>query len=373
MFHFRKRKRGFTLIELLVVIAIIAVLVGLLLPAVQKVREAANRMSCQNNLHQIALAAANYESAYKKFPPGLNVSPNSSYPNSQYAYFSPPYGGPYVGCMAYLLPFMEQDNIYRQIPAEFFKPNCTLGPWAYIYPPFDFNDPNVPNPPGPQGTGYLKPTADFQVKTYLCPSDNAGAGNNTLTAGIIDGYGIYTPDPAGGYVWIEYVYDVPNYGRELGRSNYLGMGGGYGKIDPIDTLNAKWAPFTGIYYTNSKTKIADITDGTSNTIAFEETTTGVQTNGTRYFEIAWMGAGWGVSGGRRATGIEPDAPPIDPATGLPKPHNWRNASSKHPGIVNFAWADGSVRSVSKTTDFNVFVIASGMRDGQVYNADDLGQ
>src|SRR5439155_18211406 len=110
-----KRRKGVTLIELLVVIAIIAVLVGLLLPAVQKVREAANRMSCQNNLHQIALAAANYESANRKFPPGLNVSPNSVNTNPQYIIPNPGYGGPYVGVLAYLLPYIEADNIYKLI------------------------------------------------------------------------------------------------------------------------------------------------------------------------------------------------------------------------------------------------------------------
>src|SRR5437667_3726658 len=121
------RRSGFTLIELLVVVAIIGVLLALLLPAVQKVREAANRMSCTNNLHQIALAAANYESAHRRFPPGINFSPNS--PANPWG--SPPNSGPWVGVLAYLLPYVEQDNVYAQIPVDLFNPKTTLGAWAY--------------------------------------------------------------------------------------------------------------------------------------------------------------------------------------------------------------------------------------------------
>src|SRR5438876_3125111 len=96
------RRSGFTLIELLVVIAIIGVLIGLLLPAVQKVREAANRVSCQNNLHQIALACANYESTFGALPYGRNRL-----------------GG--VGPLTLILPYMEQDNIYKQIDSSVVK------------------------------------------------------------------------------------------------------------------------------------------------------------------------------------------------------------------------------------------------------------
>jgi prepilin-type processing-associated H-X9-DG protein len=167
----------------------------------------------------------------------------------------------------------------------------------------------------------------------------------------------------------------------------MGCAGGYGKISASDTVNTvypyNWTPYTGIYYMSSKTRITDIGDGSSNTMAFGEYTgehNGTYSasgypSGSREFVFSWMGGGflttrWGLA---PVYGPSPDPTFGHGWTGGGTDYTWRMFSSRHTGIVNFAWADGSVRPVSKSCDYNTFVYASGINDGKVYDLGALGQ
>ena len=177
--------------------AILCVLMGLLLPAIQQIRALAARIQCRNNLHQIALAAQAYHETNRAFPPGLNVSPNSVDPNPIYN-FPAPYRGPYVGCLAYLLPYMDQESASKRIPGELFRLNTTAGAWAYSYGPFDDQDTNLP-PSLVNGTGRGYPdAANTVINTYLCPADTMGS-NSDPRLKIIDGAGFNRLSPSGYY------------------------------------------------------------------------------------------------------------------------------------------------------------------------------
>ena len=303
-----EKRSGFTLIELLVVIAIIAVLVGLLLPAVQKVREAAARMSCQNNLKQIGLANANYESTYQKFPPGKNRVSG-------------------VGPLALLLPYVEQNNVYNQIPTGILQiqPATVAGgnDWGQL-------------------GGYS--SARNRIKTYECPSDNPYSID--MTNGAFMSH--YSNSIAG----IGYTYYVLGGGNAAffaanglpGATNYVPIAGTLGHAVPTSatsTTQAYYSRHEGVFVDEVVNTVPGVTDGTSNTMFFGEyvgacnsKTNGLQ--GTREWFTAWMGADgfptyWSIN------------------NGVPAGNTQFALASYHTGVVNVAFGDGSVRSLISGT------------------------
>ncbi len=319
-FVFRKRGRGFTLIELLVVIAIIAILIGLLLPAVQKVREAANRASCTNNLHQIALAAQNYESTYNHLPSGSDAQD--------------------VGVLVYLLPFMEQNNQFRLFSFDPAYPVYWANP---LNRPASTGSSVVPRPPAIYGT-------EGTIKNFLCPS----APPQYVTVLMAVNYGVPGQDYPSAALSGHLFSDYPG-ALVMGRSNYLGVGGYYAPT---------WFPqYAGIFTYKSKNSLSRIPDGTSNTFAFMEYLGGViNWGGTGGIPNGWSGTSW-------SCGFN--------YTGFWTPYNYQQANnpalagyemfgSAHTGdITNVAFADGSVRNISNSIDFTSYVNLSGYQDGFV--------
>jgi prepilin-type N-terminal cleavage/methylation domain-containing protein/prepilin-type processing-associated H-X9-DG protein len=249
-----KRRSAFTLIELLVVIAMIAILVGLLLPAVQKVREAAARMSCSNNLKQIGLAIHNYESTYSKIPSAYNLlkAPDMD-PNAQFA-------GRRVGLslLANLLPYVEQNALYQQL-------NPAVS---------EFNTANIP-PNGPHSGS--NPAYSTVVKTYICPSNPTpstldyynscwGPYGNGGGAACFPGGGTGSNlNPPPGQMWARSDY-FPVAGIHNALIDNLGLRAQYpSNTQMAGTINDPALQGGGSF------AITAITDGTSNTILMAET------------------------------------------------------------------------------------------------------
>jgi prepilin-type N-terminal cleavage/methylation domain-containing protein len=300
------RRTGFTLIELLVVIAIIAVLIGLLLPAVQKVREAASRAECLNNLKQLGLALHNYHDAHGSFPPGFVSQTTGPWPGGS---SDPvPEVGPGWSLFAHILPQMEQDNLHRSI--------------------------NFALPIADSANAAARRTF---VKGYVCPSDTAprliaitDSGNPPADTN--------TPVPI----------------TEAAVCSYAGVLGD-GAYEQL--------PFTGVFHRNSRVRFADITDGTSGTVGVGERTSQFSAN-------SWVGVvpGQETVYSPTAREYDPARPSLRARPAITAvlvhvritsgaPNAFGNSpgsfASSHPGGAQFLNMDGSCRfisgSVSKPT------------------------
>jgi prepilin-type N-terminal cleavage/methylation domain-containing protein/prepilin-type processing-associated H-X9-DG protein len=343
------RRSGLTLVELLVVIAVLAALAALLLPAVQKVREAANKMQCASNLRQLGIAAHNFHNDHGRLPPGyLGPSPAN---NTNVTGLIDE--GQWIGHLPLLLPYLEEATTFKQLQVNWNLDYVSQEKWFWSRPAAGPGPPNVAN--------YT--AAMRRLSFFICPSSPSytppvgdprpEGGGTILGLHVFNSVGIASP---GTITWKDEFGSASAF-RPLGRTTYSGVAGCGVGDHPF------FGRFAGIYTNRSRLSLVQVSvcDGASNTLLYGEVT-GSQSSlsGTDTYGIAWMaGGGLGTYLGLQRARTAP----------------FYTFSSWHTGGVQFCFADGSVRTVRfgnsiwdqaspQTQDWHLLQQLAGYRDGQ---------
>lgn len=309
----KHKRAGFTLVELLVVIAIIGILIAMLLPAVQQVREAARRTACANQMRQMTLAMMNYESAHQHFPSG-NITGEGSFADTRLE------AG--LNWNVIILPFAElqaQFDDVNEVTDDLTNPEAALNTVAIVENVFPI---------------FVCPSCPMEEINVSRPGPDQAKSNYVAIWGI----------------------------QTNGNSDWDDIAEAAGK--PVDVYDETL--YSGILFINSEVSFGEITDGSSNTLIIgERDGAPIGDTGEIRRAATWCASGSAQWSNQCMAPISPEPDYTINTAAFNGPARWNAISSQHPGGVTFGRADGSVDFVTETIDGNVYEALGTKNGGEI--------